>query len=335
MGAHFFSTPSRALLGAMEAGRRLLSARPVLFLAALFLFLASVEGHSPDADEVALVTSFEDAYDATSTDGAKAHPPSPKIKSAKDILPITGWTDSLDGVMDSKALCKHLRTELDVARSRFQSNTRRRLEKHYGAAIVTEMSEAYHHKLKQLRKREWRSGCPPKQVGTLLWHDDLERNRSQLCKFLKRRQQKIVLAYQAHVKAMMLRTMPVQFTASVNRLYSVTRSLRARLAEQRCPGSGFGAAVNQLQPQPQSQPQTQYPEATPARTRQQDASALRARIAAASQRITKHTRVVQEMQRSMSSMSQEMAMLTSRMKALRARMSLTREQLGNLNNIKL
>merc|ERR1711907_590834 len=79
--------------------------------------------------------------------------------AAVKSLPITGWTDSLDGLMDTKALCAHIETEIQVERERFKSNTKRHLEAHYGAGRVTHMEAQLRATKARALQQLQRGGC--------------------------------------------------------------------------------------------------------------------------------------------------------------------------------
>jgi len=254
-------------------------------------------------------------------------------------LPITGWTDSLDGVMDSKALCKHLKAEVDTYRERFKSNTKRRLQNAYGAARIVAMENALTQGKAKIGKQLKRYDClrsqranPVSASEYAVWRT-AHGNRMR-CGSLLRQRRLLVDHYQARVKRMMLAKNRSVFLRSVDRLYSVTRSLNARMSAQGCPGAP--PAVATAQPS-QSGPAFRGPAVVPAVHAQRVApvpsqtspkgashprvNMIRAQIAAASERITKHQQVSQRLQRAGEA-------LQSRVSALRVKMQPILKMLG-------
>jgi hypothetical protein len=269
-------------------------------------------------------------------------------------LPITGWTDSLDGIMDTKQLCEHIKTEIDVERERFKSNTKRHLEKKYGAARVMAMEKGLHvakeHVMEQLR----RGGCADASHDASVYQVWRTAGaEAKHCSALMQQLKQTVQAYQVRVKRMMLRADRHYFMRAVDKLYTVTRSLKARLEMQNCPNAPISAvahappaavapmaAAAAVAPVAAAAPRSaKGGRAAPRRSgrRSQDdvynePSRLRQQIAAGSERIQKHQKSVEQMDTAIGAMRGRMGRLQRKMRALREQMRVARAKVRRVDD---
>lgn len=157
-------------------------------------------------------------------------------------LPISGWSDTLSGHVDSPATCTHMRDEITSLEERFKENTRKLLEESYGLDVVAALEGSLHAQSDKLETELERAGCfreDPQAVRIsplAVWQGGDPGEAA--CERLFQQRSDLAAQYQTKVRSMMLEKNPDTFKAAVDQLYTVTQSLHLRLCAQGCQGEG-------------------------------------------------------------------------------------------------
>merc|ERR1712100_771343 len=144
-------------------------------------------------------------------------------------LPITGWSDALTGRIDDDQSCEHLRGLVTMYQERFKSNTRNDLEELYGASIVLEMEKSLQKKTQKYDDLLEQGGCfkEDPHLGKIsnfaLWSN--KDPAIEACGKLFGERRQVAESYQGKVRSMLLSKDYDRFVASLNTLYTVSKSL--------------------------------------------------------------------------------------------------------------
>jgi hypothetical protein len=176
-------------------------------------------------------TDREEAVDDAT---AAKHPRNPD-------LAVTSWGDALLGRIDTRESCEHVRGLVSMYQERFKTNTQSNMERLYGAEIVLRMETTFEKEVAKYDKLLEDGGCfvedphESKISSFAVWtHGD---PGEEVCKLLFKQRRDKAGSYQAKVRSMMLEKDYNRFTASLNELYTVSKSLHLRLKAQGCEGA--------------------------------------------------------------------------------------------------
>jgi hypothetical protein len=196
---------------------------------------SSITPAHPVLAEDAVVPEDPDASEEADEEKANWQP-----EEDNGVLPVSGWTDSLSGKIDSQASCRHIRDEIRAEQERFKFNTKKALEVAYGAKLVTGMEMEMETKTQHINAGLERSGC---------FQEDPEASRVSIyavwsggsqgavaCTQLFEQRSQVAAQYQNRVRSMMLSKQPKDFTETVDQLNVVITSLHNRLKQLGCEG---------------------------------------------------------------------------------------------------